>query len=70
MLVAPPGRASGLSLTGNTASFRAGLWSNLEKLTDNIYTTYSQVRLRQTDRQRDRQTSTHTTVLLCLSLSV
>jgi len=41
--VIPPGRASGISLTGNTASFRAALWTNLEKLADNIYTVYSQV---------------------------
>jgi len=41
--VVPPGRASGISLTGNTASFRAALWTNLEKLADNIYTVYSQV---------------------------
>ena len=41
--VVHPGRASGISLTGNTASFRAALWTNLEKLADNIYTIYSQV---------------------------
>ena len=39
-----PGRASGISVTGNTASIRAALWTNLEKLADNIYTVYSQVR--------------------------
>ena len=55
----PPGRASGISLTGNTASFRAALWSNLERLADTIYTIYSQVTLRwtyrhtHTDRQGD-----------------
>ena len=30
-------------MTGNTASFRAALWTNLEKLADTIYVTYSQV---------------------------
>jgi len=41
--VVQPGRASGISVTGNSASFRAALWTNLEKLADNIYTVYSQV---------------------------
>jgi len=41
--VVPPGRASGISLTGNTASFRAALWTNLDKLADNVYVVYSQV---------------------------
>jgi len=54
--VVPPGRASGISLTGNTASFRASLWTNLEKLADSIYTIYSQVRHGQTNRKSQTET--------------
>jgi hypothetical protein len=37
-----PGRAS-MPVTGNTAAFRATLWTNMEKLMDNIHATCAQV---------------------------
>jgi len=42
-LTGGPGRASGLTSSGNTAAFRAALWTNMEKLADVIYSSYSQV---------------------------
>lgn len=37
-----PGRAT-MPMTGNTAAFRATLWTNMEKLMDNIYASCAQV---------------------------
>ena len=38
-----PGKAS-LSFVGNTAAYRATLWTNMEKLMDNMYSACVQVR--------------------------
>lgn len=37
-----PGRAA-MPTPGNTAALRAGLWTNMEKLMDNIYSACAQV---------------------------
>ena len=58
-MVVAPGRASGMSLTGNSASFRAALWTNLERLADNIFTVYSQVLHLQKVLMRKRDPVTH-----------
>lgn len=42
LCTAGPGRAA-MPVTGNTAAFRASLWTNMEKLMDNIYAACAQV---------------------------
>lgn len=43
-----PGRVSGMAVVGgNSAMMRASLWTNLEKLADDVYTAYTQILLLQ-----------------------
>ncbi|XP_064633908.1 conserved oligomeric Golgi complex subunit 5-like [Lineus longissimus] len=53
-----PGRAS-LPATGNTAAFRASLWTNMEKLMDNIYSSCAQVQHLQKVLAKKRDPVTH-----------
>ncbi|XP_033119679.1 conserved oligomeric Golgi complex subunit 5-like [Anneissia japonica] len=53
-----PGRAS-MPLPGNTAAFRATLWTNLEKLMDQIYSACGQVQHLQKVLSKKRDPVTH-----------
>ncbi|XP_033647188.1 conserved oligomeric Golgi complex subunit 5-like [Asterias rubens] len=53
-----PGRAS-MPMTGNTATFRATLWTNLSKLMDQIYATCGQVQHLQKVLSKKRDPVTH-----------
>ncbi|XP_066266073.1 conserved oligomeric Golgi complex subunit 5-like isoform X1 [Branchiostoma lanceolatum] len=53
-----PGRAA-MPAMGNTAMFRATLWTNLEKLMDHIYAACSQVQHLQTVLSKKRDPVTH-----------
>ncbi|XP_074644447.1 conserved oligomeric Golgi complex subunit 5-like [Tubulanus polymorphus] len=53
-----PGKAS-MPVTGTNAAFRAGLWTNLEKLMDNIYSACAQVQHLQRVLEKKRDPVTH-----------
>ncbi|XP_030636205.1 conserved oligomeric Golgi complex subunit 5 [Chanos chanos] len=53
-----PGRAA-MPTPGNTAAFRAALWTNLEKLMDNIYSACAQVQHLQKVLTKKRDPVTH-----------
>ncbi|XP_048741093.2 conserved oligomeric Golgi complex subunit 5-like isoform X2 [Ostrea edulis] len=53
-----PGRAA-MPVTGNTAAFRASLWTNMEKLMDNIYASCAQVQHLQKVLVKKRDPVTH-----------
>ncbi|XP_071153138.1 conserved oligomeric Golgi complex subunit 5-like isoform X1 [Mytilus edulis] len=53
-----PGRAT-MPMTGNTAAFRATLWTNMEKLMDNIYASCAQVQHLQKVLVKKRDPVTH-----------
>ncbi|KAL3853402.1 hypothetical protein ACJMK2_016944 [Sinanodonta woodiana] len=53
-----PGRAA-MPVTGNTAQFRASLWTNMEKLMDSIYSTCAQVQHLQKVLVKKRDPVTH-----------
>ncbi|XP_052679211.1 conserved oligomeric Golgi complex subunit 5-like isoform X3 [Crassostrea angulata] len=55
---AGPGRAA-MPVTGNTAAFRASLWTNMEKLMDNIYAACAQVQHLQKVLVKKRDPVTH-----------
>lgn len=53
-----PGKAA-MPLTGNTAAFRATLWTNMEKLMDSIYATCAQIQHLQKVLVKKRDPVTH-----------
>lgn len=53
-----PGRAA-MPVTGNTAAYRASLWTNMEKLMDNIYAACAQIQHLQKVLVKKRDPVTH-----------
>ncbi|ESO02463.1 hypothetical protein HELRODRAFT_188714 [Helobdella robusta] len=64
-----PGKVSGLS-SGNTAALRAAFWMSLEKLMDELYSSYSQVLHLQKVLSRKRDPVTHALLLEHLKSNV